>query len=100
MDKKTIQKIVAEVMQEAPDAKNIKSISLFGSFLHGDNNDKSDIDLLFEMNKTMSLFEIGGIHYQLEQKFGRRVDFVPKNSVIRQLRDKIIPEAEKIYERK
>lgn len=100
MNKSQIQKGVTEVMQTEPDAQNIKSVYLFGSFLHGDNKDKSDIDLLFEMNKTMSLFQIGGIQYLLEQKFGRKVDFVPKNSVIRQLRDKIIPEAEKLYERK
>lgn len=100
MNKLQIQKIVRDVMKEEPDAQNVERVSLFGSFLHGDQNDDSDIDLLFEMRKTMSLFQIGGLQYRLEQRLGRKVDFVPKNSVIRQLRDKINSEAEAIYERK
>ena len=60
----------------------------------------SDVDLLFEMKKTMSLFQIGGMQYNLEQILGKKVDFVDKDSVIPQLRDKIIPGAKKIYERK
>ena len=100
MNKNQIQKAVIQVMQEEPDANNIKSVSLFGSFLHGNDRSGSDVDLLFEMRKTMSLFQIGGIQYRLQQKLGRKVDFVPKNSVIHQLRDKIIPEAEKYSERK
>jgi predicted nucleotidyltransferase len=48
----------------------------------------------------MSLFQSGGLQYRLEQKMGRKVDFVPKNSIIHQLRDKIISDAKVIYERK
>lgn len=94
-----IQKIVHEVMNEEPDATKIKSVSLFGSYLRGDNRPDSDVDLLFEMRKTMSLFEIGGIQYRLQEKLGRSVDFVEKDSVIPQLKDEIYSNAKKIYER-
>ncbi len=86
-------------MQHEPDAQDIQRVSLFGSYLHGSQQDDSDIDLLFEMKKTMTLFQIGGLQYRLEQKLGKKVDFVPKNSVIPQLKDKIIAQAEAIYER-
>lgn len=94
-----IQKVVREVMDEEPDAAKIKSVSLFGSYLHGDNRPDSDVDLLFEMRKTMSLFEIGGIQYRLQEKLGRPVDLVEKDSVIPQLKDEIYSNAKKIYER-
>jgi predicted nucleotidyltransferase len=94
-----IQKGVAEAIREDPYGDHIRSISLFGSFLRGDNTPESDIDLLFEMRKPMSLFQIGGMQYRLEQSLGKKVDLVEKDSVIPQLRDEIIPSAKKIYER-
>jgi predicted nucleotidyltransferase len=100
MSQKEITQKVKEAIEEDPYRDYIQSISLFGSFLHGDQKRGSDIDLLFETRKTISLFKIAGIQYRLEQKLGKKVDFVEKNSVIRQLKDKIIPEAVKIYERK
>ena len=94
-----IQKGVAEAIREDPYGDHIRSVSLFGSFLRGDNTPESDIDLLFEMRKPMSLFQIGGMQYRLEQSLGKKVDLVEKDSVIPQLRDEIIPGAKKIYER-
>ena len=97
------QEIITKVrntIKSDPNEEYIKSIYLFGSFLHGNAGKKSDIDLLFEMRKTMSLFQIGAVHYRLEQALKRKVDFVSKKSVIHELKDKIIPEAKKIYERK
>lgn len=88
---------VREVIKSDPNKDYIKSIYLFGSYLHGNAKKNSDIDLMFEMKKTMSLFQIGGIQYRLEQVLGHKVDFVPKNSIIKQLKDKIIPGAKKIY---
>ena len=93
------QKII-EAVKTSPYRDYIQSISIFGSYLHGTEKPDSDIDLLYETRKTMSLFEIGGMKYRLERKLGHKVDLVPKNSVIPQLQDKIIPEAQKIYERK
>ena len=100
MSQKEIITKIKEAINSDPNKDYIKSISLFGSFLHGDANPNSDIDLLFEMRKTMSLFQIGGVQYNLEKALDRKVDLVEKNSVIPQLKDKIILGAKKIYERK
>lgn len=90
---------VKEAIATDPYGSHIQSIYLFGSFLRGDANEDSDIDLLYETRKTMSLFEIGGMHYRLEVKLGRKVDFVPRDCIIVQLKEKILSEAIKIYER-
>lgn len=89
---------VKEAVEEDPNKDYIKAIYLFGSVLRGDSTSKSDVDLLFETHKTMSLFKMGGMQYRLEKKLGRKVDFVPKNSVIPQLKKEIITGAKKIYE--
>lgn len=99
MSQKEIAKKVKEVIDSDPNKDHIKSIYLFGSYLHGNAENNSDVDLLYETKKTLTLFQIGGMKYRLEQKLGRNVDFVPKNFIIAQLKDKIIPKAKKIYER-
>ena len=100
MSQEEIAAKVKEAVESDPNKDYIRAIYLFGSFLHGDTKQESDIDLMYETRKTMSLFQIGGMQYRLEHKLGRKVDFVPKKSIIPQLREKIIPEAKKIYERK
>ncbi|KKU44377.1 MAG: polymerase beta domain protein region protein [Berkelbacteria bacterium GW2011_GWA2_46_7] len=92
-----IQKGVAEAIREDPYGASIRSVSLFGSFLSGKNKSDSDVDLLFETRRIMSLFQIGGIHYRLEQKLGRKVDFIPKNSLDKYIKKGVLSEAKIIY---
>lgn len=99
MNREELVSKVKETVENDPNKDYIQSISLFGSFLRGDNKPGSDVDLLYEMRKTMSLFKIASFHHHLEQNLGRKVDFVDRDSVIPQLRDEIILSADKIYER-
>lgn len=98
MSQEEIATKVREAIEEDPNKDYIKSISLFGSFLHGNFTDKSDIDLFFESRKTMGLFKLFDIQNRLEQKLGRKVDFIPKGSLDKYIRDEIIAESRKIYE--
>lgn len=98
MDTLEIQKVVREVMTEEANARKVKSVSLFGSFLHGNTKPDSDVDLLFEMQKPMSLFEIGGLQYRLQEKLGREVDFIEKDSLDKYIKEDVLAEAKKIYE--
>lgn len=100
MSQQDIIKKVNEAIEEDPNKDFIQSISLFGSFLHEENRSDSDVDLLFEMKRTMSLFQICTTRHHLERKLGRKVDFVEINSLIPQLKNTIISAALKIYERK
>lgn len=100
MGQQEIEEKVKETIESHPGGDHIKSISLFGSFLHGNARFDSDVDLLYETKSTMSLFQIAAFRHKLEQKLGRKVDFIDKDSVIPQLKEEIIPTAKKIYERK
>ncbi len=93
-----IKQGVAEAIQEDPNKDYIQSISLFGSFLHGDYTEDSDIDLLFEMRKTMSLFRIFETQERLERKLGRTVDFIERESLDKYIKDNVLAEATVIYE--
>jgi len=87
-------------MKTAPNKEYIQSIYLFGSFLRGDAKEDSDVDLLFEMNKTMSLFKIFDTQFHLEEKLKRKVDFIEKNSIDKYIKDEVLAEAKKIYGKK
>ncbi len=60
----------------------VEQIGLFGSFVRGDANQDSDIDLLVEMTKERKTFRnFLALNYYLEEIFGRRVELVTKQSL-------------------
>lgn len=95
---KEIAEEVRRAMSSDPNRENIKGIFLFGSYLRGHEKPGSDIDLYFEMRRRMSLFKILETQRNLEEKLGRKVDFIEKDSLDKYLKDKIIREAKKVYE--
>lgn len=100
MSQEEIISKVKEAMKTAPNKDCIQSIYLFGSYLHGDAKKDSDVDLLFEMNKTMSLFKIFDTQDHLEKSLKRKVDFIEKNSLDKYIKDEVLAEAKKIYGKK
>lgn len=75
-----------------PTLKNygIIKASIFGSFARGDATRKSDVDILVEFKETPSLFRIGGLYADLEEKLGRRPDIVMYDSINKKLRPHIM----------
>lgn len=54
---------------------------LFGSFARGDYNDQSDVDVLIDLPKNMSLFGLATLQSELKENLGRDVDVVTYDSV-------------------
>jgi uncharacterized protein len=65
---------------------DILELSLFGSILRDDFHPDSDIDILvvFDPNSQirLSLMDLVGMEYQLEDMFGREVDLLEKRSIV------------------
>ena len=53
----------------------VKRIGLFGSFVRGEENEKSDIDLFVEF-KEPSLDNFMGLSFSLERLFGRKIEIL------------------------
>ena len=70
---------------------SVRKIGLFGSFLHGDESDNSDIDFLVEFFEK-SFDNYMDLKFFLEELFKRPVDLVTHKALKRQLRDKILGE--------
>ena len=70
----------------------IKKASLFGSLVRGEMKEDSDIDILVEIEKDISLLDFIGIKLELEDGLGRKVDLVEYCAIKPSIRDKILKE--------
>jgi predicted nucleotidyltransferase len=52
---------------------------LFGSLVHGRLRRRSDIDILVELSRDLSLLDVIGIQQELEDALGRKVDLVSRD---------------------
>ena len=70
----------------------VKEIGLFGSFVRGEQDASSDIDLLVEFGEEADLFDLVGLALFLEDKLQRKVDVVPKRALRAEIRDSVLRE--------
>jgi hypothetical protein len=69
-----------------------RAIGLFGSFIHGEQNQASDIDLLVDFEEGADLFHLSGLAEFLEQQLQRKVDLVSRRGLRQELRERILRE--------
>ena len=71
--------------QHAPElqAKGVLHLALFGSTARNEADADSDIDLAaeYDPNKKLSLLDISGIHLDLEDLFGKKVDLCTRKLI-------------------
>ena len=70
----------------------VKRGGLFGSIVRGEMKEDSDIDILVEIEKDISLLDFIGIKLELEDGLGRKVDLVEYCAIKPSIRDKILKE--------
>lgn len=69
---------------------------VFGSVATGTDDDESDLDLLIDPVEGMSLFNLGGMSYRLEELLGIKVDITLAPNVYPRYRDRIFAEAKPV----
>ncbi len=68
-------------------------VAIFGSYVRGEQGRQSDLDLLAEILRPISLLELVGAEIYLSEVLGVKVDLVPKRDVREELREAILREA-------
>lgn len=69
-----------------------KKAGLFGSLVRGQMKKRSDIDVLVDLPRNLSLIDIVGIQQEIEEVVGRKVDLVQYEAIKPLLKKYILSE--------
>lgn len=75
---------------------NARNVRVFGSVLHGEDREGSDLDLLIDPTPDTTLFDIGAIRHELLQLLGVQVDVLTPKALPDSFRAKVIQEAQPV----
>lgn len=67
-------------------------VGLFGSSARGETTETSDIDILVDIKKDISLLEFVGLKLKLEEALGKAVDLVEYQTIKPALKERILKE--------
>jgi predicted nucleotidyltransferase len=70
-----------------------RDVRVFGSVARGEDDEGSDIDLLFDMATPLSLLELGRLERRVASAVGASVDLVPEGSLRPEIRRVVLGEA-------
>lgn len=93
----TLKKIQQEIMPLV-ERYDLKKVGVFGSYAKGNASVGSDIDLLIDVPRKVSLIEILQLESELSETLGKKVDLVEYNSLKSVVRDEILKSQKVIYE--
>jgi predicted nucleotidyltransferase len=69
---------------------------VFGSVLHGDDTDGSDLDLLVDPLPGTTLFDLGGLAVELQDLLGIPVDICTPGDLLSKWRAAVVAEAQPV----
>ncbi|PIR05321.1 nucleotidyltransferase [Candidatus Kuenenbacteria bacterium CG11_big_fil_rev_8_21_14_0_20_37_9] len=99
MTKEEIKNNIRKSIQRSQHLDKIKKVSLFRSYLSDMAREDSDVDLLVEFDRGISLFDLADMQRVIENDVKKKVDLLTPNSLSKYFRDEVINQAELIYER-
>jgi uncharacterized protein len=71
----------------------VSNVRVFGSVLHGDDTEESDLDLVVDPTPKTTMMDIGAIRYELKQLMGIEVDVLTPNALPDRFREAVLAEA-------
>ncbi len=83
-------------IREATGRFRAKNPRIFGSVLHGTDEDGSDLDLLGDALPGVTLFDLGALQVELEAMLGIQVDLVTPADLPPKFRAQVLAEAQPI----
>jgi len=97
-DKKTIEKNIISYFKNYG---RVEKAWLFGSFARGEDDYKSDIDIMIEVlpDTSFTLFDLAEIKYQLEKSIPTKIDIVMKDGVKPHVMERIRLDLRLVYEK-
>lgn len=89
MKQATLEQIKKQVLPILKEAE-VKRAALFGSYIRGEDTKKSDIDILVDLPRGKTLFDLVDLKTNLEEKLKKKVDIVTYEGIHPLLKDSIL----------
>lgn len=70
----------------------VRRAAVFGSFARNQMRKSSDIDILVDIRKDISLLDFIGLKLEIEEALGKKVDLVEYNTIKPLIKERIIRE--------
>ena len=77
-------------------ANGVRRAGIFGSYARGEEKEGSDIDILIEIDDSLSLLDFIGIKLALEDALKRKIDLVEYKAIKPRIKDRILKEEQRI----
>jgi uncharacterized protein len=82
-----------DAIRQIVERHHARNARIFGSVLHGEDTDKSDLDILVDTTEETSLFDIGAIRMELTELLGVEVDVLTPGALPDRWKLKVLNEA-------
>ena len=73
--------------------RGARNVRIFGSVAQGENDEKSDVDFLVDLEPGRTLFDLSGLLLDLESLLHSPVDIVTERGLRPRIRDRVLAEA-------
>jgi predicted nucleotidyltransferase len=93
---KTLKEIIEAIKKRKKvlqEKYKVKEIGIFGSYVRGEQTEKSDVDILVDFYELPDVFNLLKLERSLRGTLKCRVDVVRKQAIRKELRDQILSEA-------
>lgn len=87
-----IKEILTKHREQLSKKYSVTEIGVFGSCVRGEQAEESDIDILVEFEKPVSLLDLVGVEIYLGELLNQKVDLIPREDLRPELKDKILKE--------
>ena len=92
----SLQSLRQESRQRILDAAarhGASNVRVFGSVARGDAGDRSDLDLLVDLERGRSLMDLGGLLMDLRSELNMPIDVATEPMLRPEIRDRVLSEA-------
>ena len=80
-------------IRQVVESHRARNARVFGSVLHGQDTDSSDVDILVDPTPETTLLDIGAIRHDLSKLLGVSVDVLTPNALPDKFRATVLAEA-------
>ena len=89
-----IKEILQKHKDELKEQYGLKEIGIFGSYVKGEQNEESDLDILIELEKPIGFVKFMKLENSLSRLIGIRVELVTKKALKPYIGQRILQEVE------